>query len=101
LETTLFRIVQESLTNIHRHAGAERAEIRLLTDAEHAVLEVRDEGRGMPAASLQRCNGTAYPLGVGITGMRERVRQFGGTLKIQSAPSGTTVQATLPIGGAA
>lgn len=101
LETTLFRIVQESLTNIHRHAGTETAEIRLLPDAENVVLEVRDEGHGMPAASLQRCNGTAHQLGVGITGMRERVRQFGGTLEIQSASRGTTVRATLPIGGEA
>jgi PAS domain S-box-containing protein len=101
LETTLFRIVQESLTNLHRHSGSNTAEIRLLIDAESVELEVRDRGHGMPAASLQRCNSHSRVPGVGIAGMRERVRQFGGTLEIQSTSQGTTVRATLPIGGEA
>jgi PAS domain S-box-containing protein len=99
VETALFRIVQESLTNIHRHSGSTMAEIRLLTDAESVVLEVRDEGRGMPAASLRRCNGSGRMVGVGIAGMRERVRQFGGKLEILSDAQGTRVRATLPLGG--
>lgn len=101
VETTLFRIVQESLTNIHRHAGSQVAEIRLLADAESVVLEVRDQGQGMPPDSLQRCNSTSRPPGVGIAGMRERVRQFRGRLEIQSSAQGTTVRATLPLGGKA
>lgn len=101
VETTLFRIVQESLTNIHRHSGSETAEIRLLTDAESVVLEVRDGGHGMPASSLRRCNGAGRAMGVGIAGMRERVRQFGGRLEISSNPKGTLVRSTLPLGGAA
>jgi PAS domain S-box-containing protein len=99
VETTLFRIVQESLTNIHRHSGSTMAEIRLLTDAESVILEVRDEGHGMPAASLRRCNGSGRMVGVGIAGMRERVRQFGGKLDIVSDSHGTQVRATLPLGG--
>jgi PAS domain S-box-containing protein len=101
LETTLFRVVQESLTNIHRHSESASAEIRLLTDAENVVLEVNDKGHGMPAASLRQCNSSTRALGVGIAGMRERVRQFGGRLEIQSSPKGTTVRATLPLGGEA
>jgi PAS domain S-box-containing protein len=99
VETTLFRIVQESLTNIHRHSGSTMAEVRLLTDAESVILEVRDEGHGMPAASLRRCNGSGRMVGVGIAGMRERVRQFGGKLDILSDSRGTQVRATLPLGG--
>jgi PAS domain S-box-containing protein len=99
LETTLFRIVQECLTNIHRHSESSVAEIRLLIDAENAILEVKDKGRGMPSASLNRYNGNARAIGVGIAGMRERVRQLGGFLDIQSRPGNTVVRATLPVGG--
>jgi PAS domain S-box-containing protein len=101
VETTLFRIVQESLTNIHRHSGSAMAEIRLLADAESVVLEVRDEGHGIPGSSLRRCNGAGRAVGVGIAGMRERVRQFGGRLDISSSSQGTLVRATLPLGGEA
>jgi PAS domain S-box-containing protein len=99
LETTLFRIVQECLTNIHRHSESSVAEIRLLVDAENAVLEVKDRGRGMPSASLHRSNGNARAIGVGIAGMRERVRQLGGRFEIQSCPGDTVVRTTLPVGG--
>ena len=101
VETTLFRIVQESLTNIHRHSGSEVAEIRLLSDAESVVLEVRDQGHGIPSSSLRRCNGAGRAVGVGIAGMRERVRQFGGRLDISSSSHGTLVRAILPLGGEA
>lgn len=99
VETTLFRIVQESLTNIHRHSGSTMAEIRLLTDAESVILEVRDEGRGIPSPLLRRCNRSERIVGVGIAGMRERVRQFGGKFDIHSDSQGTRVRATLPLGG--
>lgn len=101
VEMTLFRIVQESLTNIHRHSGSSKAYIRLLADAEKAILEVRDDGRGMLPSSLKRCNGGSRGVGVGIAGMRERVRQLGGQLEIQSKPGSTIVRAILPIGGEA
>jgi len=99
VETTLFRIIQECLTNIHRHSGSATASIRLLTRAEEVTLEVRDQGKGMPPTQLKRCNGAAQAVGVGIAGMRERVRQLGGQLEIESALHGTAVRAVLPLGG--
>jgi PAS domain S-box-containing protein len=99
LETTLFRIVQECLTNIHRHSGSSTAAIRLQADREKLTLEVSDQGHGMAATELDRCNGSSRVLGVGIAGMRERVRQLGGRLVIDSSPRGTVVRAILPLGG--
>jgi signal transduction histidine kinase len=90
LETALFRIVQESLTNIHRHSGSSSAIIRLSRDGELVRLEVLDRGQGLPQSLAQGGSG------VGIQGMRERVRQLGGSFKIQSGPGGATVIAVLP-----
>lgn len=96
METTLFRIVQESLTNIHRHSGSTRAEIRIRRSAHEITLEVRDHGKGMPASKK---NGSAPQLrsGVGIQGMQERVRQLNGRFEIHSHSGGTTVTARLPL----
>ncbi|HYU45869.1 MAG TPA: PAS domain S-box protein [Terriglobales bacterium] len=99
LETTLFRVVQESLTNIHRHSGSPAANIRLTSDAESVSVEVTDYGRGIPPEQLRRCNGNWAALGVGIAGMRERVRQLGGQLQVSSNEQRTTVAAILPVGG--
>jgi PAS domain S-box-containing protein len=99
LETTLFRVVQESLTNIHRHSGSPAAKIHLTSDAESVGLDVTDYGRGIPPEQLRRCNGNGAALGVGIAGMRERVRQLGGQLQVSSSEQGTTVRAILPVGG--
>ncbi|MCX6616666.1 MAG: PAS domain-containing sensor histidine kinase [Acidobacteria bacterium] len=97
LETTVFRIVQESLSNIHHHSGSPTADISLRLADSSVLLEVRDQGCGM---RVQRSNtgarGTAE-LGVGITGMRERARQLGGRLEIESEGRGVTVRAILPI----
>jgi signal transduction histidine kinase len=90
LETALFRIVQESLTNIHRHSGSSSAIIRLCRDGELVRLEVLDRGQGLPQSLAQGGSG------VGIQGMQERVRQLGGSFKIQSGPGGATVIAVLP-----
>jgi signal transduction histidine kinase len=98
-ETTLFRVVQESLTNIHRHSESPAAEIRLTSDAESVSLDVTDYGRGIAPEQLRRCNGNRAALGVGIAGMRERVRQLGGQLQVSSSEQGTTVKAILPVGG--
>ena len=100
-ETALFRIVQESLTNIHRHAGSETARIRLRRDAERLVLEIEDWGKGIPSASLAHIMSGGGGSGVGISGMRERIEQLGGRLEIVSAGRGTTVRAELPLGGTA
>ena len=94
IEIALFRIVQEGLTNIHRHSGSSTATIRLVVDQSHVQLEVLDAGKGLPKP---RSNGYVAPLGVGITGMRERVKQLGGQMKIESGSRGTTVSVTLPL----
>ena len=92
IEMTLFRSVQESLINIHRHAKSPTAEIRLQRASGAVVLEVQDWGRGMPSVG-----GGRSAQGVGIAGMRERVQQLGGELRIDSGPAGTTVRAELPL----
>jgi PAS domain S-box-containing protein len=100
VEMTLFRIVQESLSNIHRHSGSRTATIRLSRRKQRVTLEVKDRGRGIPSESLHEGR-DLQSLGVGIAGMRERVRQLGGELQILSARGGTTVRVDLPLPGAA
>jgi signal transduction histidine kinase len=94
-ELSLFRIVQECLTNIHRHSGSKTATIRIVRDDGALVLEVRDEGRGMPAERLSEIQSTGS--GVGIRGMRERVLQFAGRMSIESDGSGTRIHVVIPI----
>ena len=100
LETTIFRMVQECLTNIHRHSGSPTASIRMACNSNHVSVAVRDRGKGMSADNYRNSFGPITP-GVGIQGMRERVRQLGGHLQIHSGSSGTTVRATLPVTNAA
>jgi signal transduction histidine kinase len=96
VETAFFRLVQESLTNIHRHSGSTTARIRLLHNAGEAAVIVADDGKGIPMDKLDAMTlpGTA---GIGITGMRERVRQLGGTLAIDSNNKGTNITARIPV----
>ncbi len=89
MEMTIFRVVQESLSNVHRHAGSATARVQLGVDDEAIVLEVRDAGRGLPP-NVEQC------IGVGIAGMRERLAQVGGELAITSNSSGTIVTARIP-----
>ena len=96
-ETALFRIVQESLINIHRHAQSETACIRLRHDGETLVLEIEDRGQGIPEASLKDIISGGGAAGVGITGMSERVEQLGGHFEIASGVRGTAVRARLPV----
>jgi two-component system, NarL family, sensor kinase len=96
LETTLFRIIQESLTNIHRHSGSETAAVQMYRYPGELVLEIRDTGRGMAPEILERTQRGAS-IGVGIAGMRERLRQLGGELQIESSAQGTTIRAVLPL----
>jgi PAS domain S-box-containing protein len=96
-ETALFRIVQESLINIHRHAESETARIALRRDAETLVLEIEDRGHGIPKASRTHIMSGKGGVGVGIAGMYERVQQLGGRLEIESGDHGTTVRARLPL----
>jgi two-component system NarL family sensor kinase len=97
-ETALFRIVQESLINIHRHASSDTARIRLQRGAENLVLEIEDRGQGMSEASLRQIKKDGGGAGVGIAAMSERIEQLGGRFEIESTSRGTIVRARLPIG---
>jgi signal transduction histidine kinase len=98
-ETAIFRIIQECLTNVLRHSGSPTARIRVARSAHEVIIEVKDEGKGVPnKTQLSFMAGTV--TGVGLAGMRERVRQLGGTMEIQSAGRGTLVSARLPLGAA-
>lgn len=88
-ELVLFRVLQESLTDVHRHSGASAVSVRLSRDTDRLQLEVGDNGKGIPEERLRRFN-TSVGTGVGITGMRERVREVGGRLEIHSVKTGTT-----------
>ncbi len=97
VEVVLFRVLQEALTNIHRHSGSAVASIRLSVDDSNVRLEISDQGKGMPAGMIKRAAGDSRGLGVGIAGMRERVKELGGRLEIQSSAQGTVVRASLPL----
>jgi PAS domain S-box-containing protein len=92
-EIAIFRLVQESLTNIHRHASSPTASVRVFREGNQVQVRITDQGKGMPAGHL---NGKGAKAGVGVQGMRERLRQLKGKLEIHSGPKGTTVHATLP-----
>jgi PAS domain S-box-containing protein len=98
LELALFRVLQECLTNIHRHSGSSTATIRLLAKNRAAILQVIDVGKGFRSENwehmAQDCTGA---LGVGLRGMNERMRQLGGRLELSSAQPGTIVTATVPL----
>lgn len=97
IETSVFRIAQEALTNLHRHSGSNRAEIRLRREGSSLRLEIQDFGRGMPPATGGTAHGTAS-LGVGISGMRERVTRLQGRFEISSSTGrGTLLRAILPL----
>jgi signal transduction histidine kinase len=98
VEMAIFRVLQESLTNVHRHSGSPTVSVRLLTRDGALFLEVSDQGNGMPVSNLDEagheCMGA---LGVGLRGMTERMCQLGGGLEVSSTTTGTTVIATVPI----
>jgi signal transduction histidine kinase len=97
MELTIFRVVQESLTNVHRHSHSRTAEVALTADAEHVRVKVLDRGAGLVTSRDKELTGAnTVPHGIGIRGMKERVQQFGGELLVTSNSSGTSVQATLP-----
>lgn len=96
LEIALFRAVQEGLTNIHRYAEATAVNINLTRDTGSVELTIRDNGKGMPASLLKQIREETAESGVGIAGMRERLRKLNGTLEIQSDHSGTILTITAP-----
>jgi PAS domain S-box-containing protein len=93
VELVIFRIVQESLTNVHRHSGSKIAFIRVAREADRIIVEVQDKGRGMSAERLNEIQ--SQGSGVGISGMRERLRHFDGQLVVESNGTGTKIFATL------
>ena len=94
-ELVLFRVLQESLANVHRHSGSATAEVRLKMEGKTAVLEVEDQGKALPPATLG-LDGHMGTLGVGLRGMSERLRELGGKLELISSGKGTIVRATVP-----
>jgi PAS domain S-box-containing protein len=93
VELVIFRVVQESLTNVHRHSGSKTASIRLAREADRIIVEVQDKGRGMSGERLNEIQ--SQGSGVGISGMRERLRHFDGQLVVESNSTGTKIFATL------
>jgi signal transduction histidine kinase len=96
-ELVLFRVLQESLTNVHRHSGAKRADVSLQTTGNQMILRVRDYGRGMPPAVVQSLREDGSGGGVGLAGMTERIREIGGRLEINSSAIGTEIVARVPV----
>ncbi|HEY8669812.1 MAG TPA: sensor histidine kinase, partial [Terriglobales bacterium] len=97
VEIALFRAVQEALTNVHRHSGGTVVDIKLSADAEQVQLEIKDNGRGIPEDKLNGLRDGAAETGVGLAGMRERIRELGGSLQIQSDNAGTNLFVTVPV----
>jgi len=93
VEVAIFRLVQESLTNIRRHSGAQEATLRMKFSDGKCLLEISDQGRGFNPQTLSLRNS----IGMGLASMRERAREMGGDLEIESGPKGTIVRASLPV----
>ena len=97
VEIALFRVLQESLTNVHRHSGTSDASIRFQHETEAVILEVRDFGKGIPEARLRLLHGVSSESGVGLAGMRERLHELNGTLELESDGCGTSMRAIVPL----
>jgi Signal transduction histidine kinase len=97
VETALFRILQESLTNVHRHSKAKQARVRYVRQPESAILEIQDFGCGIAAERLLGLREANAETGVGLAGMRERLNELNGRLELESDGHGTTVRAMVPI----
>jgi two-component system NarL family sensor kinase len=96
-ELALFRVLQEGLTNVHRHAESPVAHVRLSCEDGTAALRIRDEGKGIPPSILNRSGKDHLPpTGVGLRGMDERMRQLGGKLEVYSSEQGTILEAIVP-----
>ena len=95
IELIMFRMVQESLTNVLRHSGAKSCEIQIDRTAQRVTLEIRDDGKGISEEKLAAIN--EGRSGVGIRGMRDRVRHLNGELHVRSTGAGTTISIALPL----
>jgi CheY-like chemotaxis protein len=97
-EVAIFRVLQESLTDVHRYSGSEKARIRINSNGEAIKVQVEDYGKGIKPAKSKSAQSAVERLGVGIQGMTERMRQLGGKLEITSSPNrGVLVTATIPL----
>jgi PAS domain S-box-containing protein len=96
VELTLFRVLQEALTNVHRHSGSATADVRIWLAHGEAHLEIRDQGKGIPVERLDPVSPPTLPIGVGLRSMTERVHQLGGRLDVFSSDHGTTISAAVP-----
>jgi two-component system, NarL family, sensor kinase len=97
LEIALFRVLQESLTNVQRHSGAAQVNVCFRHQLEEVILEVRDNGCGIPAERLVRLRNASAETGVGLAGMRERMHELNGRLEMESDGHGTTLRAVVPL----
>jgi two-component system, NarL family, sensor kinase len=100
MEIALFRVLQETLTNIHRHSGASEASVNFHCGRDFVVLEVRDFGKGITQERLRLLSGMSAETGIGLAGMRERLHELKGKLEIESDGKGTRLRATVPLGAA-
>jgi signal transduction histidine kinase len=96
VELALFRVLQESLTNIHKHSKSPRAEVSLRSDKDSVILRVKDFGAGVPEETLAHFVNSGTRVGVGLAGMRERIREQGGQFNIRSNGNGTIIEVSLP-----
>jgi signal transduction histidine kinase len=101
VELTLFRVLQEALTNIHRHSRAAQAGVQVVIQNGSVRMQVSDSGCGIPLELLREWREMRAPLGVGMAGMLERTREMGGSFDVQSGSSGTTLTIVIPISEAA
>jgi signal transduction histidine kinase len=97
VEIALFRVIQEALTNMHRHAATNCAQVHLTRSASHVFLRIRDFGKGIPTNALDRFRNNSGAIGVGLAGMRERVAELGGQLEIESDANGTLIAVSLAL----
>jgi signal transduction histidine kinase len=98
IEMALFRVVQESLSNVYRHSGSPTARVRLALESSRILLEVSDEGYGLPANPGDQHLSALSAPGMGISGMRQRIQQLGGSFEASSTKPGFTVKAVVPLG---
>jgi signal transduction histidine kinase len=97
IETALFRVLQEALTNVHRHSGSPSVDVRIAVQGDAVTLSIRDRGKGISPDALRRFRENGTNVGVGLAGIRERIKELGGKLEIESDSSGTSVKVDIPI----
>ena len=97
LELTLFRVLQEGLTNIHRHSGSNKADVVVAAQSGFIVMTLRDYGKGIPETVLHNFRISGAPSGVGLGGMRGRIADMDGTLDLESPEQGALLRVTIPL----